>query len=81
VVDITAHMDRKLDAVFAFHSQFEGKTWAGEIFPGGDRPLREQILAHAAWAGSLIRVAYGEPYAAPDVLEVEDVVALRGRSV
>ncbi len=74
VVDITPQIDRKLDAIFAFASQFDGKTWAGEIFPGGDRPLREQILAHSAHYGSLIRTAYGEPFWTRETIRVDDVV-------
>ncbi len=75
VVDITDVMDRKLDAILAYRSQFEGRTAAGDIF-GGGRPLRDQILAHAAHYGSLIRVPYGEPYATHETLRVDDVVAL-----
>jgi len=61
VVDISAQMERKLEAVSAFNSQFGGAVQAGEVFPGG-RPLEEQIRAHSAAYGSLIRVAYGEPF-------------------
>ncbi|HEX6309712.1 MAG TPA: bacillithiol biosynthesis deacetylase BshB1 [Longimicrobiales bacterium] len=61
VVDISEHMVRKLDAIFAFGSQFEGKTALGDVL-GGDRPIRDQILAYHAYYGSLIRRPYGEPY-------------------
>ena len=76
VVDISAQMQRKLDAIAAFRSQFEGKTWAGDVFGGGDRPLLEQITAHAAHYGSLIRRPYGEPFWTRETLAVEDVVEL-----
>jgi N-acetylglucosamine malate deacetylase 1 len=62
VVDITPQMERKLNAVAAYRSQFEGASQGGEVFPGGDRSLEDQIRAQAARAGSLIRVAYGEPF-------------------
>jgi N-acetylglucosamine malate deacetylase 1 len=62
VCDISAVMERKLDAIFAFGSQFDGRTAMGDVFPGGDRPLRDQILAVHAYYGSLIRCRYGEPY-------------------
>jgi N-acetylglucosamine malate deacetylase 1 len=55
VLDISAVMERKLDAIFAFGSQFEGKTAMGDVFAGGDRPLREQIGALHAQYGSWIR--------------------------
>lgn len=81
VVDITAQIERKLEAIFAFGSQFEGKTAMGEIFGGGERPLRDQILAHAAHYGSLIRRPYGEPFWMPETLRVDDPVRLQVNSI
>lgn len=62
VIDITDSIDAKLEAVACYDSQFGGKTRAGEVLPGGDRPLPDQIRAHAARTGARIGVAYGEPY-------------------
>ena len=76
VVDVTDQMDRKVEAVVAFASQFEGKTQAGEVFPGGDRPLPDQIRAKCAHYGSLIRVAYGEPFRIDETLEVDTLSSL-----
>jgi bacillithiol biosynthesis deacetylase BshB1 len=76
VVDITPHMETKLQAIFAFASQFAGKTKMGDVLGGGDRSLREQILAHHAHYGSLIRKPYAEPYWTREAVEVEDVVGL-----
>ncbi|MGH7445139.1 MAG: bacillithiol biosynthesis deacetylase BshB1, partial [Longimicrobiales bacterium] len=76
VVDITEQMERKLDAIFAFGTQFEGRTAMGDVFGGGERPLREQLLAHAAHYGSWIRRPYGEPYWMRETMRVDDVVAL-----
>jgi bacillithiol biosynthesis deacetylase BshB1 len=82
VVDITAQMTRKLDAIFAFASQFGGgKTSMGDVLGGATRPLREQILAHHAHYGSLIRTEYGEPYWTKETVLVEDVVGLSVRSM
>ncbi len=81
VVDITAQMERKLQAIFAFGTQFEGKSAMGEVFGGGDRPLREQILAHHAHYGSLIRRPYGEPFWTRETMRVDDVVALEVNSI
>lgn len=75
VVDISAHMEQKLDAIFAFGSQFENRTAMGDVF-NGDRPLRDQILAYHAYYGSLIRVAYGEPYWTKETVAVTDLRAL-----
>ena len=61
VVDISAHMQTKLDAIFAYGSQFEGRESMGDVV-GTGLPLRERILAHHAHYGAAIRVAYGEPF-------------------
>lgn len=76
VVDITDQMERKLDAIYAFGSQFTGKTGMGEVYPGGDRDLREQLRIHAAYYGGLIRREYGEPFWTRETMAVEDVVGL-----
>jgi bacillithiol biosynthesis deacetylase BshB1 len=76
VVDITHQMDRKIEAVAAYASQFGGVVQAGEVFPGGDRSLEDQIRAHAARAGSLIRTAYGEPFWARETLAVPTLGSL-----
>ena len=62
VVDITSQMDRKIEALSAYGTQFRGKSGIGEVFPAGDRPVLEQIRAAHATYGSLIRRAYAEPY-------------------
>ena len=79
VVDISAFMERKLEAVFAFHSQLANRTALGDVL-GGDRPIREQILAHHAHYGSYIRVPYGEPFYTRETMAVEDVVNLAVRT-
>jgi len=81
VVDITDVIDRKLDAIFAFGTQFENRTAMGDVFGGGERPLREQILAHAAHYGSLIRRPYGEPYWMRETMRVDDIVDLPVNSI
>ena len=70
VVDVSEQIERKLEAVGAYASQFGGAVQAGEVFPGG-RPLEEQIRAHSAAYGSLIRVAYGEPFWTRETMEVQ----------
>ncbi|CAN5812950.1 bacillithiol biosynthesis deacetylase BshB1 [soil metagenome] len=81
VVDITAQMEIKMQAIACYHSQFHGKTWAGEVFPGGDRPLYEQVRIHAGRAGSLIRTEYGEPFHTAETMKVDDVMTLGVRSI
>jgi N-acetylglucosamine malate deacetylase 1 len=62
VVDVTTTLDRKLEAIASYRSQFDGVAGMGEVFPAGDRPLLDQVRAHLAVAGSRIRVAAGEPF-------------------
>lgn len=75
VVDVSEQMERKIDAIFAFGSQFEGKTAMGDVF-SGERPLREQILACHAYYGSLIRRPYGEPYWTRETMRVDELSQL-----
>lgn len=75
VVDISEEFERKLEAVRAYASQFDGVTQAGEAFPNGE-PLYDIIRHQAAHYGSLIRVRYGEPYFTAETMRVDDVLAL-----
>lgn len=77
VVDITDQMERKLEAVAAYRSQFEGLTRAGEVFPGGERSLVDQIRTWCGTCGSRIRAAYGEPFWTREVMEAESLEGLR----
>jgi N-acetylglucosamine malate deacetylase 1 len=81
VVDITGQMETKMRAIACYDSQFSGKTWGGEVFPGGERPLYDQVRMHAARYGSLIRTEYGEPFYTVETIEVGDVVTLGVRSI
>lgn len=81
IVDITDFMETKMQAVKCYSSQFDGKTWGGEVYPGGDRPLYDQVRMHAARYGSLIRTAYGEPFYVTETMQVDDVVCLPVRSI
>lgn len=81
VVDISEQFERKLNAIFAFSSQFEGRVSMGDVFGGGERELREQLRAHAAHYGSLIRRPYGEPYWTRETVRVDDLVTLPVNSI
>ncbi len=76
VVDITGQMDLKLEAIFSYQSQFGGKKGMGEVYPGGERDLEDQLRVHAAYYGGLIRTLYGEPFWTRETMAVDDVVAL-----
>lgn len=76
VVDITEQMERKMEALACYGSQFEGRSAAGEVFAGGDRPLPDQIRAMMAGYGSLIRVAFGEPFRTRETMAIESLGGL-----
>lgn len=76
VVDVTGQMDRKMEALAAYGSQFEGKSAMGEVYPGGDRPLFDQIRALCARYGSLVRVGYGEPFRTRETMAVTTLGSL-----
>lgn len=76
VVDVSEQMDRKLEALRCYESQFEGVHQAGEVFPGGERDLLDQIRIRAASHGSRIRAAYGEPFWTRETLSWESLGTL-----
>ena len=76
VIDVTKQMERKLQAIAAYDTQFAGKTAVGEAFPGGDRPVLEQVRAACARYGSLVRVAYGEPFRTRETVLLEGLGTL-----
>ncbi|MEE8146723.1 MAG: bacillithiol biosynthesis deacetylase BshB1 [Longimicrobiales bacterium] len=74
VIDISDQIEAKLAALACYESQFaQGLVQSGEVFPGGDRPLFDQIRAKCAHHGSLIRVAYGEPFWTRETVEMESL--------
>ena len=75
VVDISAEFERKLQAICAYASQFEGVAQAGEVFPNGE-PLVDIVRHQAAHYGSLIRVRYGEPFFTTETMRVNDITKL-----
>jgi bacillithiol biosynthesis deacetylase BshB1 len=75
VVDITETLEKKLEAVKCYSSQFDDAIQAGEVFPNGE-PLYDIIRHQAAHYGSLIRTRYGEPFFTTETMRVDDVAAL-----
>lgn len=80
VVDISAQMARKMDAIRCYASQFDGAHSAGEIFPTG-QDLYSLVETQCAHYGSLIRTRFGEPFYTHETLRVDDVVGLEVQSM
>ncbi len=77
VVDVSDQMDRKIEALACFTSQFEGIAGIGEVRPAGDRPLFDQIRAVMAGYGALIKAPYGEPYWTDETQELATLGSAR----
>jgi bacillithiol biosynthesis deacetylase BshB1 len=75
VVDISDSLEKKLEAVGCYASQFSDAKQAGELFPNGES-LADLIRHHAAHYGSLIRTRYGEPFFTNETMRVDDVTKL-----
>jgi N-acetylglucosamine malate deacetylase 1 len=75
VVDVSDVFEKKMDAIRAYASQFDGAVQAGEVFPNTDS-LFDIIRHHSAHYGSLIRARYGEPFFTVETMRVDDVAAL-----
>ncbi|MGH7533865.1 MAG: bacillithiol biosynthesis deacetylase BshB1 [Gemmatimonadales bacterium] len=80
VVDITAQMPRKMEAIRCYASQFDAAISAGEIFPTG-QDLYSLIETQGAHYGSLIRTRFGEPFFTHETMRVDDVIGLEVRSM
>lgn len=80
VVDISAQFERRMEALFAYVSQY-GETAAGaDLFPR-QQEIRERLAAIARFYGNLIGVRYGEPFVVKETMQVDDIVALLPRSL
>ncbi len=75
VVDTSEVFERKLEAIRCYASQFDGVKALGELFPA-EVSLYELVQIQDAHYGSLIRVAYGEPFYTRETMRVEDVTEL-----
>lgn len=80
VVDISDEFELKMAAVRAYGSQFDGATWAGELFPTG-QPLYDLVAVQNAHYGSRIRARYGEPFHTDETVRIDDVVTMGVRSI
>ncbi len=80
VVDISAQFEPRMAALLSYRSQYADAAGGDVLFPD-EQEIRERLGAVARFYGNLIGARYGEPFVAREVLRVEDVVALGGRSL
>ncbi len=79
VVDISSQFERRMDALFAYVSQYGDSAAGSDLFPS-QTEIRERLAAIARFYGNQIGVKYGEPFAVKETMKVDDIVALGPRS-
>jgi len=80
VVDISAQFERRLQALLAYHSQYDDQPEGGNLFPS-QQQVRERVEAMARFYGMMVGARYGEPFLLKEVALVDDPIAeiCRGR--
>lgn len=73
VVDITRYFDRRMEALFAYASQYGGDAGGSDLFPD-QAEIRERLAAIARFYGNLVGVRYGEPFVVKEVMRVDDLM-------
>ncbi len=79
VVDISAQFDRRMDALFAYKSQYGSQEEGSDLFPQ-QAEIRERLAAIARFYGNQIGARYGEPFVVKETMRVDDMVSLGPRS-
>lgn len=79
VVDISAQMNQKLDALRCYKSQFELPP--GEEIPFTKTDVFEAVRSTNRFYGMMIQKQYGEPYLINEMMEVDDLTQLTVKSI
>ncbi len=80
VVDIASQFERRMEALFAYESQYGGAEQASDLFPQQGE-IRDRLAGVARFYGNLIGVKYGEPFVVKEMLRVDDITAMGVRSL
>lgn len=80
VVDITDQFEARLQALFAYKSQYEDQKAGSGLFPA-HAEIRTRIEAMARFYGLLAGVDYAEPFFQKEVGLVDDVTAIPVKSI
>jgi N-acetylglucosamine malate deacetylase 1 len=80
VVDITPHIETRLEALLAYRSQYgQQPTGAGLFVPESD--IRERMFSTARHYGLLAGIRYAEPFVQREVGNVQDLMQLPVASI
>src|SRR5438093_6392293 len=80
VVDITSQFEKRLEAVYAYKSQFTDQEAGKGDFPA-QSDIRSRVEAMARFYGMFVGVKYGEPFLQKEVGLVEDLTAIPVKSI
>jgi len=80
IVDISGQFERRMTALLSYTSQYGEAIEGGTLFPN-EQEIRDRLGAVARFYGNLIGVKYGEPFVVKEAIEIDDVVAMRSRSI
>jgi bacillithiol biosynthesis deacetylase BshB1 len=80
VVDITEQFEARLQALFAYRSQYRDQEAGRDIFPA-HAEIRSRIEAMARFYGLLAGVSFAEPFLQKEIGLVDDVTAIPVKSI
>lgn len=80
VVDITNQFERRMEALFAYESQYGSVAEASDLFPKQSE-VKDRLAGVARFYGNLIGVKYGEPFVVKETMRVDDITAMGVRSI
>ncbi|HLG97367.1 MAG TPA: bacillithiol biosynthesis deacetylase BshB1 [Bryobacteraceae bacterium] len=80
VVDISAQFERRMQALFAYQSQYGEAAEGANLFPQ-QQEIQERLASIARFYGNLIGVRYGEPFVVKETMRVDDITAMGVRSL
>ena len=80
VVDITPHIETRLQSLLAYRSQYGGQTTGAGLFVPED-DIRERMFSTARHYGLLAGVRYAEPFVQREVSLIHDLITLPVRSL
>jgi bacillithiol biosynthesis deacetylase BshB1 len=80
VVDITEQFESRVDALFAYESQYADQATGSSLFPKRAE-IKERLAAMAGFYGLLAGVRYAEPFVQKEVGLVEDLTLIPVQSI
>ena len=80
VVDISDQFEARLDSIYAYKSQFTDQDAGKGDFPA-NAEIRERVATMAHFYGMLAGVKYAEPFLQKEIGLVDDLTAIRVKSI